>query len=329
MGLVPHALLLQRSIWKLTENRLERVIDSGFVPVLHKDAMLDEALDCTILGGDVIIMAKVIDSGFVPVLHKDAMLDEALDCTILGGDVIIHPLATQLKPEYIVFLTNIHGSGEGKKTILARVEKEAPLSGCDAEEVQRLDDRPVSELGNGILMISITSSPMFSWKEIPSTEKVKGNENWSDPFSTVTKIIEDGEISPVSIKEVGERVDLNRNEVRNDTLAEKALFVVLPLEEKGSLIQTASILKLWFLMGPRGRTGSDHYGPSKEGSSSVYSPRLRPPLLPACILHGHPHVLFSQNPRVSSPISPCMPSKIDFQKSCFRIILFLQLFILP
>ena len=33
----------------------------------------------------------------------------------------------------------------------------------------------------------------FSWKEIPSTEKVKGNENWSDPFSTVTKIIEDGE----------------------------------------------------------------------------------------------------------------------------------------
>ena len=136
-------------------------------------------------------------------------------------------------------------------------------------------------------------------------------------------------VSPVSIKEVGERVDLNRNEVRNDTLAEKALFVVLPLEEKGSLIQTASILKLWFLMGPRGRTGSDHYGPSKEGSSSVYSPRLRPPLLPACILHGHPHVLFSQNPRVSSPISPCMPSKIDFQKSCFRIILFLQLFILP
>ena len=46
-----------------------------------------------VISVDVFMMEKVIDSGFVPVLHKNAMLDEALDCTILDGDVIIHPFA--------------------------------------------------------------------------------------------------------------------------------------------------------------------------------------------------------------------------------------------
>ena len=48
--------------------------------------------------------------------------------------------------------------------------------------------------------------------------------------------------------------------------------------------------------GSHGRTGSDHYNVSKEQPSSVHSLRLCPPLLPTCILHGHPHVLFSQSP---------------------------------
>ena len=39
--------------------------------------------------------------------------------------------------------------------------------------------------------------------------------------------------------------------------------------------------------GPHGRTGSDHYSASKEQPSSVHDPRLCPPLLLACILHGH------------------------------------------
>ena len=46
-----------------------------------------------VISADVFMMEKVIDSGFVPVLHKKAMLDEVLDCTILDGDVIIHPFA--------------------------------------------------------------------------------------------------------------------------------------------------------------------------------------------------------------------------------------------
>ena len=32
------------------------------------------------------MMAKAIDSGFVPILYKNMMLNEALDCTTLGED---------------------------------------------------------------------------------------------------------------------------------------------------------------------------------------------------------------------------------------------------
>ncbi|KAL5221701.1 hypothetical protein ABZP36_026414 [Zizania latifolia] len=48
-----------------------------------------------------------LHSGFVPVLHGDAVLDESLDCTILSGDVIIRHLAQLLTPKYVVFLVLI------------------------------------------------------------------------------------------------------------------------------------------------------------------------------------------------------------------------------
>ncbi|KAK9276019.1 hypothetical protein L1049_005550 [Liquidambar formosana] len=62
-----------------------------------------------IASADVSMVAKALDSGFVPVLHGDAVLDDSLGCTILSGDVIIRQLAAELKPEYIVFLTDVLG----------------------------------------------------------------------------------------------------------------------------------------------------------------------------------------------------------------------------
>ncbi|KAF3327506.1 Isopentenyl [Carex littledalei] len=56
--------------------------------------------------------SQIVDSllaGFVPVLHGDAVLDHALDCTILSGDVIIRHLAELLTPKYVVFLTDVLG----------------------------------------------------------------------------------------------------------------------------------------------------------------------------------------------------------------------------
>ncbi|CAN8291574.1 unnamed protein product [Cochlearia groenlandica] len=62
-----------------------------------------------VASADLSTVAKTIDSGFVPVLHGDAVLDNILGCTILSGDVIIRHLADHLKPEYVVFLTDVHG----------------------------------------------------------------------------------------------------------------------------------------------------------------------------------------------------------------------------
>ncbi|XP_054823121.1 isopentenyl phosphate kinase [Prosopis cineraria] len=58
---------------------------------------------------DFSMVAKTVDSGCVPVLHGDAVLDEIQGCTILSGDVIISHLAAQAKPEFVVFLTDVYG----------------------------------------------------------------------------------------------------------------------------------------------------------------------------------------------------------------------------
>lgn len=62
-----------------------------------------------IASADVSMVAKALDSGFVPVLHGDAVLDNSQGCTILSGDVIISHLAAQFNPEYVVFLTDVLG----------------------------------------------------------------------------------------------------------------------------------------------------------------------------------------------------------------------------
>ncbi|XP_038706381.1 isopentenyl phosphate kinase isoform X1 [Tripterygium wilfordii] len=62
-----------------------------------------------IASADLSAVAKAVDCGFVPVLHGDAVLDELQGCTILSGDVIIRHLAASMKPEFVVFLTDVFG----------------------------------------------------------------------------------------------------------------------------------------------------------------------------------------------------------------------------
>ncbi|GAA0153536.1 amino acid kinase [Lithospermum erythrorhizon] len=62
-----------------------------------------------IAAADVSMVARAIDSGFIPVLHGDAVLDTAQECTILSGDLIISHLAAKLRPDFVVFLTDVYG----------------------------------------------------------------------------------------------------------------------------------------------------------------------------------------------------------------------------
>ncbi|KAE8673272.1 WRKY DNA-binding protein 4, putative isoform 1 [Hibiscus syriacus] len=62
-----------------------------------------------VASADLSGVTKAIDSGFIPVLHGDAVFDDRLGCTILSGDVIIRHLAEHLRPEYVVFLTDVSG----------------------------------------------------------------------------------------------------------------------------------------------------------------------------------------------------------------------------
>ncbi|GAQ81990.1 Amino acid kinase family protein [Klebsormidium nitens] len=58
---------------------------------------------------DVASVRKTLEAGLLPVLHGDAVLDSGQGCTILSGDVIVRKLAADLRPDFVVFLTNVAG----------------------------------------------------------------------------------------------------------------------------------------------------------------------------------------------------------------------------
>ncbi|CAA7404214.1 unnamed protein product [Spirodela intermedia] len=62
-----------------------------------------------VASADIYQITQTLNAGLVPVLHGDAVLDNQQGCTILSGDVIIRHLTQQLRPEYVVFLTDVLG----------------------------------------------------------------------------------------------------------------------------------------------------------------------------------------------------------------------------
>ncbi|XP_070055844.1 isopentenyl phosphate kinase isoform X3 [Nicotiana tomentosiformis] len=87
------------------------LVKAGFVATRISRVFLpSECLHSHVMTeADISMVIKAIDAGFIPVLHGDAVLDTLQECTILSGDVIIRHLAAELKPEFVVFLTDVLG----------------------------------------------------------------------------------------------------------------------------------------------------------------------------------------------------------------------------
>ncbi|KAJ6899808.1 hypothetical protein NC652_026070 [Populus alba x Populus x berolinensis] len=138
---------------------------------------------------DLSMVAQAINSGFVPVLHGDAVLDDLQGCTILSGDVIIRHLAAYLKPEYVVFLvsffhdiisyyciswTELCGSLSNHLLFLS-AQPESDSS--KMTDVLGVYDRPPSE-PNAVLLREIAVSEDGSWSVVkPTLEDMKKQES--------------------------------------------------------------------------------------------------------------------------------------------------------
>jgi isopentenyl phosphate kinase len=51
----------------------------------------------------------LLDRGYIPQLYGDVVLDETADFSICSGDQIIAKLAGKIKPNRVIFLTDVDG----------------------------------------------------------------------------------------------------------------------------------------------------------------------------------------------------------------------------
>lgn len=90
---------------KLVNEGIEAVTVSPFLTweTSTKDGKL------TVVSHNAIQLKKLVDQGFLPILHGDVVTDQVCNFTILSGDVIAQVLAETLRPKYVTFLSNIEG----------------------------------------------------------------------------------------------------------------------------------------------------------------------------------------------------------------------------
>ncbi|GIL64525.1 hypothetical protein Vafri_18420 [Volvox africanus] len=107
---VRHGFALTRaSVTRLNGYVVEGLVSAG-IPAVGLSPLghyTTSAREVSVTGASAV--ADCLRAGLVPVLHGDAVLDEQLGCTILSGDTLVRDLAEQLRPQYVVFLTNVAG----------------------------------------------------------------------------------------------------------------------------------------------------------------------------------------------------------------------------
>ncbi|NHI94142.1 MAG: amino acid kinase [Candidatus Lokiarchaeota archaeon] len=70
------------------------------------------------------LIKNLIDISLIPVLYGVPAFDKAQKCSILSGDQIIVYLANKLKPQKIIFATNVDGILDSDKNLIEKISKE-------------------------------------------------------------------------------------------------------------------------------------------------------------------------------------------------------------
>ncbi|XP_071956641.1 uncharacterized protein [Antedon mediterranea] len=101
--------LTRMSVLKLNHIIVEELVKHGLPAVSYSCIGSWETANRKIVKSDVDSISSLLKAGFIPVVNGDCVLDQTLGCTILSGDLIIKELAENLKPNRVIFLTNVAG----------------------------------------------------------------------------------------------------------------------------------------------------------------------------------------------------------------------------
>ena len=101
------------SVLKLNSLIVDRLVQSGLAAVgLSPGGHLrtaGRAIQPHLANSFIDQVANFVKSGFIPVVHGDACLDEKINCTILSGDALFVWFCRIFRPKYGVFLTDVAG----------------------------------------------------------------------------------------------------------------------------------------------------------------------------------------------------------------------------
>ncbi|XP_013909402.1 PREDICTED: acetylglutamate kinase-like [Thamnophis sirtalis] len=101
--------LTRLSVTKLNHLVTEQLISVGVPAVGISPFATWQTTNKNVVEAGIDAVKKVVDAGYVPVLHGDCTLDLEQHCCILSGDTVIEVLAKTFSPRRVVFLTDVNG----------------------------------------------------------------------------------------------------------------------------------------------------------------------------------------------------------------------------
>ncbi|ESP01168.1 hypothetical protein LOTGIDRAFT_238298 [Lottia gigantea] len=101
--------LTRQSVLKLNASVIENLLKEG-IPAISLSPFLSWKTDNRIVQEDGCEMIHaVLNQGYMPVLHGDAVFDKSLGCTILSGDTIIERICEKFEVKKVVFISDVDG----------------------------------------------------------------------------------------------------------------------------------------------------------------------------------------------------------------------------